>query len=367
MNLHAGELKKDYVYRCIMEMIINGEMKNNHFPSEPEFCRQLGVSRVTLRSALKRLEQEGVITRSHYYGTRITPSGRTTKKLLIVQSGFHDEWDKKIFELRMIEDACRENHVQYDICNLFYLLDPEKIAERYFGIVFFGAMIYGNEPFMDVIRKSGLPAVYCREDEKNVITDTIASVGVNMKKAWCAGFEYLSSLGFRRIATLFLKSDHAPLRLGFTVETFAEKLRKDGFTEAADMVFEVEQETLDESIREQILMLNPDAVYCYSDYCAVHVYRVLRSLGKHIPQDVSLMGFGVGSELMTPTLASVRLISPAFGVTVLRLIQNRVVTENPPPFIELPFTIFCGGSVSNVNLDGLLFISNKKQKKGRKK
>ena len=52
-----GELKKDYAYRRILEMILNDEVLEDHFPAEPEFCRQLGIARVTLRSAFKRLEK----------------------------------------------------------------------------------------------------------------------------------------------------------------------------------------------------------------------------------------------------------------------------------------------------------------------
>ena len=82
MTPGKNELKKDYVYRKIMEMISSNAVTDGRFPSEPEFCKLFNVSRVTLRSALKRLEKEGYITRSHYYGTRINRD-RTAKKLLI--------------------------------------------------------------------------------------------------------------------------------------------------------------------------------------------------------------------------------------------------------------------------------------------
>ena len=82
MTLNTRELKKDCAYRRIMEMIRLGRVTNGRFPSEPEFCKELNVSRVTLRAALKRLEQEGMITRSHYYGTRIS-STRPMRKVLI--------------------------------------------------------------------------------------------------------------------------------------------------------------------------------------------------------------------------------------------------------------------------------------------
>lgn len=195
------ELKKDYVYRCILEKINSGQVTDGKFPSEPEFCKEFEVSRVTLRAALRRLEKEGLITRSHYYGTRISTD--KPKKILIACSDFTlSHCDRKMRSLTYIETACREQNLRYDTLGLHLLQDPVKLAEIYSGIIFFGAAIQGHESFIQVIRASGLPAVYCREDELNTITDHFASVGVNMKSAWLTGFDYLVSLGFRRIMTL---------------------------------------------------------------------------------------------------------------------------------------------------------------------
>ncbi len=363
-----GELKKDYAYRCIMEMILGDSVKDGKFPSEPEFCRRLQVSRVTLRNALNRLEKEGMITRSHYYGTCINSSA--SKAILIACSIPQvEDYDLKSTEIQAIEETCREKNIRYETCSLYYLQDPQKLAEKYRGIIFFGAAIRGDENFVKVIRESGLPAVYCREDENNTITDTFASVGVNMKQAWCAGFDHLVSLGFRRIATMISEDARTLQRLGFTRTTFAGKIRKDGFPEAAELVFNTSEKKFQETT-EMIFSdptHAPEAIYCYSDYFAIHICLILRKLGKRIPQDVAVLGFGNGTRLMTPSLASVNLQPYGCGVAALQLLLDKSLQTFPPPSLDLPYSIFCGDSISAVRLNGLLQKNSIRPKKGSQK
>ena len=116
------------------------------------------------------------------------------------------------------------------------------------------------------------------------------------------------------------------------------------------------------SVKETIRELKPDAVFCYSDYFAILTYNVLHELGRRIPQDTAVMGFGCGSELTNPPLSSVSLVSPLFGTAVVSLLQS--VTENPdlkPLELELPFSIYAAESTARINLDNLF------QKKRRKK
>ena len=354
MTPNHGELKKDYAYRRILEMISSGRVTDGRFPSEPEFCKKLNVSRVTLRAALKRLEQEGLITRSHYYGTRVSPENPGRKILITGISQHIRHSDRKAREVQLIEEACREQHLPYDTFGLYFLQDSEKLAEKYSGIIFSGAAIRGDEPFMEVIRQSGLPAVYCREDEHNTITGTFSSVGVNMKQAWLAGLDHLASLGFRRIMTLISNDARTQQRLGFTRSSLSAVLRKKGLSEAAGMVLNVQTQDFNGKLKEQVRRLAPDAVFCYSDYYAVLSYQMLHELGRRIPEDTAVLGFGCGSDMTNPSLSSVSLVSPLFGTAAVALLQR--ISANPklkPLELELPFNIYSGRSTAKIDLDNL--------------
>lgn len=336
-----------------MELIINGKVQNGQFPSEPELCVQIGVSRVTLRAALKRLEQEGLITRSHYYGTRLSDKTYQNKKLLIACSGSSDKYDKHLFEYKTLKQTCLENKIEYDECDLHFLQDAQKIAERYFGIIFFGANILGTEPFFDVIKKSKLPAVYCREDENNIITRDYPSVGVSIKKAWYYGFDHLVALGFRNIASLFLVNSHNGTKFGFLPEEFSEKLRREGYPEAAELVMVFERDHFEEELRTLIIEKKVDALYCTSDHVAAQCYKVVKDMGFRIPRDIVILGFGMGSDLMTPSLSSVKISSEVFGKAVIQLLHNKKAHEFPPLQVDLPTGISEGESVQNIKIDGL--------------
>ena len=350
-----GELKKDQVYRRIMELIGSGSLADGKFPSEPEFCKMLDVSRVTLRAALKRLEKEGIITRSHYYGTRLAQN-KTPQRILITWTPANfPHSGRKTCEVRYIEEECRKRRILYDFLELYFLQDPEKLAEKYSAIILFGAAINGNEPFMEVIRQSRLPVIYCREDDRNIITDTIASVGVDMKKAYIAGIDYLLQLGCRRIMVLVKNDERFRQRLGFSRQELAEILKAKNAEEPEKMICRILEESSVDELTENIRQLKPEAIYCYSDYDALGIYKILHSLGRKIPQDVAVMGFGCGSDLVTPTLSSVSLVSPLFGSAVLEVLEK--LTANPnmkAPHLDLPFSIFCGESTAKINVNNLL-------------
>lgn len=62
----AGELR---------ELIMAGSFANGgQFPTETELCKQYGVSRFTVREALRRLQAEGLIARRRGSGTTVQPA-----------------------------------------------------------------------------------------------------------------------------------------------------------------------------------------------------------------------------------------------------------------------------------------------------
>ncbi len=68
---------KQQVKKKLMEYIQSMDLeKGNRLPSEEKLSTMFGVSRVTIRSALKELEMEGRIFSRHGSGTYVNPMAR---------------------------------------------------------------------------------------------------------------------------------------------------------------------------------------------------------------------------------------------------------------------------------------------------
>lgn len=67
---------KSNLRQSILQMDLS---RSNKLPPEEQLAKELSVSRVTIRSALKDLEQEGLVLRIHGKGTFVNPEARRIK------------------------------------------------------------------------------------------------------------------------------------------------------------------------------------------------------------------------------------------------------------------------------------------------
>ena len=76
-------LKKDNLYQELRQEILSGHYApESRLPNELDFCRQLGVGKVTLRSALEKLEKDGLVIRMPGKGTFVSGTGRSNRILV---------------------------------------------------------------------------------------------------------------------------------------------------------------------------------------------------------------------------------------------------------------------------------------------
>ena len=322
--------------------------ENSRLPSEPDLSRELQVSRATLRLALDRLESEGRITRSHYYGTRPMTGGNSMRILLIGDMLSTGECNLQRVVSSYISKVAAECGYHCDEIPRSFLREPEVISKRYRGIIFFGAALRGNESWLKVLRKCTVPVVYCREDYINRTAELFSSVGTDNRQSWLTGLNYLAACGCRRILTLLTDDDRNSERLGWNADTLAEQMRSMGLNEAAEMIWCSDKSEPGFFDKLEYLIANEkvDAVQCYSDGHAMWVYDAVQRAGKKIPQDVMVLGYDgfPGGELVRPTLASLEYPCEQCARAAIWLILHNS-GNGVPQHITLPMLIRPGESI----------------------
>src|SRR5690606_31786919 len=64
--------KQDKVYEALRSRILAGELTSGSRIRIDDVCRELNVSHIPVRDALKRLQSEGYVTTEPYVGTTVT-------------------------------------------------------------------------------------------------------------------------------------------------------------------------------------------------------------------------------------------------------------------------------------------------------
>jgi DNA-binding LacI/PurR family transcriptional regulator len=335
------EQKKDIVYNLLLKRVLAGHA-GERFPSEPELSKQLGVSRVTLRSALQRLAAQGLISRSHYYGTRIAATQTHNRRILVVHSATaRDATTDFIFIiLNAFEQHLRESGYSIEHTTYTFLQSMEKISQNFCGVLLFGAALNGWEPFIDTLRTSQLPVIYIREDHNCKVTSIFNSVGTDMRRAWWSGYEYLFSLGCNRIGTICGEDARNKQRLGYTCKELKNALKKAGSPESAKLVKTIAHKDFTSGLTRLVRDEHPDALYFYSDYLAAQSYTILKENSLKIPKDIAVLAFGSGSSLLTPSMSAVDLGYGHWGIAAAELLLHLINSpEQPPIHLSLPYTI----------------------------
>ncbi|MBQ7179172.1 MAG: GntR family transcriptional regulator [Victivallales bacterium] len=343
-----GQLKRDAAYERLLEMILNGNIEER-FPTEPVLSGQLGISRVTLRAALDRLAKAGLISRSHYYGTRVV-AGEKNRTVLVVHgdntsSGSTDHITKVA---NMFEAHLKEKGYGVEYTSYHFLQSVDRISEKYCGVLFFGAGFRGNEPFLHVLKECPMPVILNREDHDNKLSGIFNSVGADTKAAWLQGYDYLLGLGYRSIATLCSNDERNKQRMGLTSLDMARELKNRGADKAAELIFLIDPRECEENMIRILRDCKPEALYCYSGVVAAQAYRTAKERSLSIPDDIAILSFGEGSNLLTPSLSSVDLNYTICGIAEAELmlrLQNK--KDAKPIDLTIPFYINAKGSTHN--------------------
>lgn len=328
------ELKKDLLYEKLKSEILDGKYDaSQKLPKEIDFARQLDVAKVTLRSALSRLEEEGLVARIHGKGTFVVPEKAKKRDILVIVGNLNEFANPSIYILEGIKNAAVKNGINIKICDRQYLeaLTPKAFAQnvrdnKISGIIAIASYFIGDEYLLRLLKSSGVPVLLPHAFSSDCRVTGFATIVPEQAEGCMRAIEYLSSQGHKRIATIVHTLSPNLIR-GYNKDGYKDLLKKYGADTDDKLIkfMAYEKEDTIKAVNEWMKLSEPPtAIFCFSDYFALYVYEALNKLGIKIPEDISVMGFCgyPGSAMMDPPLSTIDLEYNKAGELAIGLISK---------------------------------------------
>ena len=356
--------KKDVIFEKLRDSIITGKlMPESRLPKEVDFAKKLGVGRVTLRSALERLLDEGLIERIPGKGTFVAQSSEICpRRFLAIMPPQNESFESPMRHIMPgIECRAGERSVKiqkYGV-EFFRALTVDEGVERiieggYEGIFYMTNGVIGNERDFQIAKASGLPVVMPHASRFDYKITGFAVMNTDEKAGFGSAVKSLATKGHRQIGTIFLPGVYRKVIRGFTYNEYRDFLEENGLDNARELIKNCNYE-YDEVAGAVIELMRlqdpPTAIMCYSDFVALHVYRILREMDICIPRQVAVMGYCnyPGGELLSPSLSTVDLLFEQIGRDALDLLMDSGKwwkSGITPPYVTTPFKVIERGSTN---------------------
>ena len=357
--------KKDAIYQQLKKKIASGKYPpESRFPKEVDFAKQLGIGRVTLRSALDMLLGDGMVKRVPGKGTFVSTANEIkARRYLAILPPHFDSFESPMTNIiPYIEQSAAEvsAHMQKYSVDIFRSLEVnEGIARiregRYNGIFYMANNVIGNERDFQILKATGLPVIMPHAGITDHSVTGFATMRTDEKKALPATLKFLSSKGHHRIGSIFLGGKERKYYRGFQPLQYLKLLKKMDIDNSSNLVHyctEYSYKPIAEKVKKiMCLPKAPTAIICSSDFVALYVYQALRKIGIKIPEQVAIMGYCnySGGELLSPTLSTVDLSFAQTGRDAFELMLKSDKWWKPgltAPEITTPFKIIERGSTN---------------------
>ena len=264
-----------------------GNTTADTLPTESELQREFNVSRITVRRALKELEDEGLIQSSQGSGRIIVRSRKSLKTGYI---GIVQGKDIQAYQQESLSatDACLKKH---RIMTALNILDPKDsdiverlslFAQKVDGLIFCNFIVNTGDIYS--VLKEHLHKCVVLRDPPN-IDYPMNSVQEDRVLAFEKIASHLKSLGHTDIA--FIGSAQSPLRMDGIRRGLGRDLNPELVIDAPGWRHTAYAATGELLARKKHF----SAIICNSDTCALGVMERLIEAGIRIPEDVSITGY----------------------------------------------------------------------------
>ncbi len=335
MNTAIQSTKKEQTYRDLKERIENCVYApGSRLPNEVELCVELGVSRNTLRPALEQLAMEKLIERVKGKGTFIRSNNDMRTKILVVLCNFDDISNPYIYIMPGVQLAAENLNISLEICTMTSLLSrpPDESARQILekgiqGILWFASNFNGDEPLIETLKKTALPILFPHASLKDQLITGIPAMGTDYRKVMESGLRYLAAQGHHRVGNITTSSMR-----GISVNEYLQFVRDAGLDDAPELLGLTNNSQAKEVVISvtarmmEELKEPPTALFCFSDFFAVHVYEYLHGKGLRIPEDVAVLSIGgqIGCDFLNPTLSAIDFGSLEIGRNSVKVLLEMI-------------------------------------------
>ena len=320
----------------LQDRIEQGYYKTNEkIPTENELVKLSGLSRATVRHALKNLEYSGYIIRKKRVGSFVKKVEDQTNNiptvgLLIpdIRSGYAP------ILARGAEDEAIKNDVSLILCNTDDTLNQanyhiERLIKMSVSGVIYVPIAASDKKNLQIISKL----------KKKKIPVVLADRGIQD-----SNFDFVTTNNFegsRQITQHLLNRGHQKIAFLSNKLYSTERLRYDGFLsrlKEANIVQDPSITILDKSAFNVNRYLNHahkilknrkkfTAVYAGHDRIALLFYAAAKNLGLNVPQDFSLVGYD-NMPLTTVSLTTMHQPIYEMGQESIKLIVSRIKKDS---------------------------------------
>ena len=341
--------KKDQAYEHIRRCIVQGKLApGQKLLQGVALAKQMGVSHITLRSAIARLSREGLVDSMHGRGTFVCqdPGGivfRTIGVILpsltrpltpelapmhhSVLTSIMGAAEQRKFEIRTLHrgrkhidsDAIRNMSVDGIVVVIPHSSDAGMLTE---------------------LRSLGIPLVVY-----NLLNASLNRWHhcVNIDFARCASdsVAYLHGQGRRKIAFVSCYTLQPDLHPGCLLNGYLARTEELGLSEsivhAGDMDYRpMEFEDAECHLRPHVQkLLDADAIIATHTNEALAVQKVLRECGKKIPADTAVIGWADSAPAESAGLTTWRIPWGAIGREIVERMATLVQAPETPPQLTL--------------------------------
>ncbi|MFA6716524.1 MAG: GntR family transcriptional regulator [Victivallales bacterium] len=268
----------------------------NKLPPEPELARQFGISRVTLRHALKNLEQQGLLLRRRGWsgGNFVNfPRNKSVapKTIGLINRLMHPDKDPYFLQLM---DGFRAG--LGDNMNLLLLKETDAdVVELYHNCRLDGVLITDPCSALECSNDlTTIPHVIVSVSSAFIGNKNLVSVDTDNISGTLSIMEHLTGLGHKRIA--YIGGDPKSSNLQDRLSSYKKFLKQAGIAIDPHLIYDNPSQDYEAYIYSSIkklltLRYPPTAIFAAGFYLAMATIRDLRDYGLLVPEDISVVGF----------------------------------------------------------------------------